>query len=99
MIHSGHIPLGVRGEISKIEEELAELKDVQTAEHSAVISIIECADIIESVGQFSLKKFYIPLTVIFIFAVIRRPYKILRNIVLDICGKPKESFFHRDKSP
>ena len=95
MRHSEDITLGIRGEISKIDEEVAELKDVQNISGGFWASIIECADIVESVGQFSWKKYCVPLPFVFLLVVVRWPYKRLRNLILDLLGRPKESFFCR----
>lgn len=90
--HINVIKFGQKGEISKIDEELDELKDAY--QHSTQFhSIIESADIIESVGQFTWKQYDCPLIFVVIFCYIRKPYKILRNVILDLCKIPKTYFF------
>lgn len=79
--HTKIIPSGVAGEISKIDEELEELKDANSQGHY-LHSIIECADIINSTGQFSFNKYGIPLILVILLCYIRKPYKILRRFVL-----------------
>ena len=86
--HVNHIPPGVKGELSKINEEHHELIDAH--ENSTNIhTIIEAADLIESVGQFAYKQLNVPLFVIIGITYLRKTYKPVRNITRDLLGKPK----------
>jgi len=86
--HYSKITRGKRGEISKINEELEELSDAYS-NSSKIHQIIECSDIIESVGQLTRKQYKIPLCIMLFLVYLRSPYKIVRNKILDILDKPK----------
>ena len=92
--HKNKIVTGEAGELSKIDEELSELKDVeQNHPKPYIMRIIECSDIIESVGSYTFRKNKIPLFLVVLICYLRKLYKPIRNVVLDIYGKPKSSFF------
>lgn len=89
MIHTVEIPVGTKGEISKITEELCELEDAHNNIGSRTLTVIEAADIIEAVGQFSWNKTRVPLFAIILIAYFRRVFKPVRNAIRDLLGMPK----------
>lgn len=92
--HKDQIPVGKKGEISYIEEELFELKDAYRQNISNTWIAIELSDLVISVGKFSNSKLKTPLILIIILGYIRIPYKIIRNHVLDRIGVKKHSQNH-----
>ena len=79
--HKKQIKLGVEGELSKIQEEFNELADAHSQD-KAFFSIVECADLVTTVGMFSWHKYRVPLLVVVLFAYLRKPYKAIRNPIL-----------------
>lgn len=90
--HKNRIPLGVDGEFSKIREEYLELEDAHE-QKKAYFTIIECADLITSVGSFSWRQYKIPFFLIIVLAYIRKPYKWIRNPFLRLKYKTRKSDF------
>lgn len=80
--------IGKRGELSKIDEEVQELKEA-VAENNKILSIIECADVIESACQFARKQYLVPALILIALYGIRCFYKPVRNLVRDMFGLPK----------
>ena len=87
--HKRLIRLGVRGETSKIREELDELEDTESPVHA----ILELSDILDATGQYARKKLRCPLFVIVALCYVRTVYKPIRNFILDRWGQSKESHF------
>lgn len=94
--HHNRIPLGVKGELSKIQEELAELQDVQQHGNGHFHGTLECADLLESIGQFAWRYYRIPFVCLIGIYLLRAVFKPIRNKVLDFFGHPKESFFVKE---
>lgn len=95
--HIGPVRLGKRGEVSKIEEELDELRDFVSRKVNPFLVLVECADIIESVGQFSRRRHCCPLVVVYLLCVVRAAWKPLRDLWLNRHGNRKEEYFLHGK--
>ncbi len=54
--HTKHIKKGVYGDISKIEEELEELKDAEQ-QSNKILSMVELSDLIGAIKGFVQKKY------------------------------------------
>lgn len=89
MKHKAQIPLGIKGEISYIQEELFELKDAHEQQINTVWPIIEASDIVLAVGKFTRRHYKIPLLLVLILSYCRVPYKMIRNPILDLMGVKK----------
>jgi hypothetical protein len=79
--HKKRIKLGVEGELSKIQEEFHELSDAH-GQQKGFFSIVECADLVTTVGMFSWKQYRVPFLLVVLFAYLRKPYKAIRNPIL-----------------
>lgn len=79
---------GIKGELSKIDEELTELKEAHENKCYG-LSIIESSDVIESVSQFAWKQYKIPAFALFVLYYLRIPYKFIRNKTRDFLGMSK----------
>ncbi len=55
--HITKIPKGVLGEISKIEEELTELKDAAINQRCKIMSLVELSDLIGAIEAYLLKNY------------------------------------------
>ena len=77
--HRAEIKRGVRGEISKIQEELDELRDVHP--HSRVWAIIEAADIIGATVSYTSQHHRIPSLFVIMLMYARVPYKICKRLL------------------
>lgn len=73
--HSKQIRRGTLGEISKIQEEVAELVDAKAQGHK-LHAIIEASDVIGAVGLHTWKHYGVPLLGLVFLALIRVPYKL-----------------------
>ncbi len=87
--HKRQIPIGQKGDISYIEEELTELIDAREQDVNNIWPLIEASDVIGAVGKFTWKQYRVPLIVIVLLAYIRKPYKLVRNFILDFMGVEK----------
>ncbi len=94
--HTRSIKRGVPGELSKITEEYNELEDAYST-GSKTWSAIEASDLIDAVGRFAWKKCNTPMPVLLMLYLVRRVYKPIRNIVLDLLKKPKKEFIASEK--
>lgn len=86
--HSKFIKQGVKGEISKIHEEIEEFEDANTK----LWKLVELTDIVLATSQVSRRQFRVPFLLIVIFAYLRWVYKPIRNLCLDLLGYPKSYF-------
>ena len=90
--HKNVIVHGKSGELSKIQEELDELRD--SYENSTFVhTLIESADVIDATAKFLWAQYKFPLIIVFLLYLVRKPYKKVRNLILDFLGVPKSSFF------
>lgn len=71
-------PKGVQGEISKVREEYVELKDADK-QQDWLFQVIEASDLIYAVRSYGWKQLRIPLFVLYLFALVRRPWKWYRD--------------------
>lgn len=78
--HINKIPAGEYGELSKINEELAELYDAHS-QNKRIFSAVESADLLIALGSFSRSKLKTPLLLIILLAYIRIPYKLVRKLL------------------
>lgn len=85
--HSTDLPEGVRGEISKVDEEVAEYKDAK----GWLWKVIELSDIVQAAAIVGWKQHMVPSIILVILALARIPYKAVRNLILDYLklGKAK----------
>ncbi len=79
---------GIKGELSKIDEEVAELKEAHD-NRWRWLKIIESSDVVEATCQYSWRQNRVPAIVLFILYYFRRPYKFARNKIRDFLRMPK----------
>ena len=94
--HKADIPLGIPGEFSKVTEEYLELKDAYT-QNKKLFSIIESADLINSIGKLMWTQYKLPLIIILLIMLIRKPYKAVRNLLLTIKYGKRTTFYTNKK--
>ena len=87
--HISPIKMGVKGELSYIQEELDELTDAHK-QNCKLWEIIEGADVILALDKFLWRKHHIPLILVILLAYIRFIYKPIRNKILDLCQVDKK---------
>lgn len=76
--HTIDIPIGKSGEFSKVTEEYMELMDAYS-QGKKYFTVVEAADLVTVLGEFTRKKFKVPLILVVLFAYLRIPYKWIRN--------------------
>lgn len=76
---------GKAGTITKVSEEYEELMDAHSQE-KPLFCIIESADIINALGQFTFWQYRVPLIFVVLLCYLRKPYKWTRRLLLG----PKE---------
>ncbi len=79
MKHSPGLPQGIAGEVSKIDEEVAEYKDAT----GWLWKTIELSDIVTASLIVGWKQHKVPYLFLIALAIVRIPYKIVRNSILD----------------
>jgi len=99
--HVDKIPLGKSGEFSKVKEEYLELQDAYKQDKK-FFCVVESADLITVIGEFTWKQYKVPLLFIILFAYLRKPYKWIRNPFLRRkyakLGLKREKFANRPTS-
>lgn len=86
--HKSKISHGIKGELSYIQEEFDELKDVHGQGYK-IWGTIEASDIVIAIGKFTNKHYSCPLLFVIILGYLRIPYKWMRNILLGLLGYVK----------
>jgi hypothetical protein len=94
--HKKDIPLGAKGEYSKINEEIHELEDAIDSRDRGFV-VIESADVIEAIGMYTWRQYKIPLFLVVILCYCRKIWKPIRNWYNDVRGRSKRSFFNNHR--